>query len=465
MKKDVQKSSLSSDHTQKFNVLIVGMDGVSRLNFHRQLPKTVNLLKDLDAIELLGYNKVADNTFPNLFSLLTGIGVNNLQFKCSTLDDCPWIWSEYKKHGYVTGYGEDATELSIFQYKNHYLTKKPTDFQLIPFMKTIEKLSGHKNIFSSKICLGPVMSIEVLYDFVKKFASAVPSKHKFGFFWSTSLTHDDLNFASLADDIHVDFLKSLNSSSTLDNTILILLSDHGLRNDKIRQVYQGYLEDRLPYAFFLLPKKFTLLYPEAVKNLKNNTRKLTTAFDIYKTLQDLIYLNELKSTTLKNRSKQLEIMESKPIAISLFLPIHKTRTCTDAGIHTQWCSCHRSTVVSTKSLLVQKMSLILLLKVNSMLAAYVMCAKLSLAEIRSARMEHDLVINSPQQYIPKENAKYYTVTIRTIPGDALFEGLILHNVITNSCHVVGDVTRINMYGNQSACVYQNHIKSYCYCTC
>ena len=43
----------------KWSILVFGMDAVSRLNFHRQMPKTKKLLEELGAIEFLGYNKVS----------------------------------------------------------------------------------------------------------------------------------------------------------------------------------------------------------------------------------------------------------------------------------------------------------------------------------------------------------------------------------------------------------------------
>lgn len=58
----------------KVNVMIIGLDSVSRLNFHRQMNDTVDvLLNEMKAIELFGYNKVADNTYPNLMPALTGM--------------------------------------------------------------------------------------------------------------------------------------------------------------------------------------------------------------------------------------------------------------------------------------------------------------------------------------------------------------------------------------------------------
>lgn len=44
--------------TPKVSILIVGADSVSRSNLLRQMPQTVELLKDIGAIDMLGYNKV-----------------------------------------------------------------------------------------------------------------------------------------------------------------------------------------------------------------------------------------------------------------------------------------------------------------------------------------------------------------------------------------------------------------------
>ena len=52
---------------------MIGVDSVSRLNFHRQFPETTRILKEkLGAYEMYGYNKVRDNTFVNLVPLFLG---------------------------------------------------------------------------------------------------------------------------------------------------------------------------------------------------------------------------------------------------------------------------------------------------------------------------------------------------------------------------------------------------------
>lgn len=55
------------------SVIALGLDTVSRLNLHRQMPLTAEFIKTrLHGVDLLGYNKVADNTFPNVIPVLTG---------------------------------------------------------------------------------------------------------------------------------------------------------------------------------------------------------------------------------------------------------------------------------------------------------------------------------------------------------------------------------------------------------
>ena len=63
---------LKSDDKQKIprrkvNVVILGIDTVSHMNFIRVMPRTVEFLtKELKAVGMNGYSKVGDNTFPNL---------------------------------------------------------------------------------------------------------------------------------------------------------------------------------------------------------------------------------------------------------------------------------------------------------------------------------------------------------------------------------------------------------------
>jgi hypothetical protein len=87
---------------------------------------------------------VADNSIPNLLPVLTGRSYKEFQKECapnerSQLDDCPFIWKQFSKEGYKTGFAEDATHIPTFymDWENPF-NKPPTDFYMRPFSKFME---------------------------------------------------------------------------------------------------------------------------------------------------------------------------------------------------------------------------------------------------------------------------------------------------------------------------------------
>lgn len=85
----------------------------------------------------------------------------------------------------------------------------------------------------------------------------------------------------------------LNGDGHLSNTVVVFMSDHGIRWGSIRSTYQGQLEERLPFVVMALPKQFRQQYPKAFQNLKTNVRRLTTPFDLHETLNDFLDVNKL----------------------------------------------------------------------------------------------------------------------------------------------------------------------------
>ena len=59
-------ANTTADRAGRFSLLLLGIDSVSRMNNIRQFTKTRSLLEAMEAVELTGYNKVADNTFVNI---------------------------------------------------------------------------------------------------------------------------------------------------------------------------------------------------------------------------------------------------------------------------------------------------------------------------------------------------------------------------------------------------------------
>jgi len=85
-------------------VLIISIDSLSRLNLIRSMPITYRLLETHGFMSLEGYTKVADNTFPNVVPILTGMFVNQMTKRCwkspkDEMDECPFLWKDFKERG------------------------------------------------------------------------------------------------------------------------------------------------------------------------------------------------------------------------------------------------------------------------------------------------------------------------------------------------------------------------------
>jgi hypothetical protein len=62
--------NLDSKEEKPLNILMIGIDSISRLNLIRAMPKTTNFLESNAWYELRGYNKVAVNSLLGDFNIL-----------------------------------------------------------------------------------------------------------------------------------------------------------------------------------------------------------------------------------------------------------------------------------------------------------------------------------------------------------------------------------------------------------
>ncbi|XP_077296279.1 uncharacterized protein LOC143918323 [Arctopsyche grandis] len=462
IKNNAEKVSATKRNEYKYNVLVLGIDAVSRLNFHRTMPQTLNLLKDMGAIEFRGYNKVGDNTFPNLVPILSGLSETELHDLClprknSTFDDCPFIWKKYKESGYMTAFAEDASQIALFNYLKKGFIEAPTDYYWRTFNHVAEAEIGHEKHLNAKLCMGSRITVDVLLDYIYKFLTVLSNNLYFGFFWETSLTHDFLNYPLLGDEKYSSLISKLKEEGLLNKTIVVVLSDHGMRWGQIRTTHQGRMEERLPFLFIVLPEIFKDKFPLASSNLKRNTKRLTTPYDLHETLLDLLDPSQIVNEEIEQKISNKTYENNR--GISLFLPINQSRTCQSAAIDPHWCTCHQTRTLAVDDEDVVFVANFVVNYMNVLLNDYIQCAKLNLSRILEARigepsksLEMGGVVNVVQDY---------TVVINTEPGHGLFEATVRHTLI--GWNVTGTISRINLYGKQSHCVDNFHLKLYCFC--
>ncbi|XP_044736889.1 uncharacterized protein LOC123298859 [Chrysoperla carnea] len=386
-----------NDTTQPISVLMIVFDSVSRLNFYRAMPKTANYILSKGWFPLRAFNKVGLNTYPNIMAMMTGYNISQVQVKCNNrnpkrLDKCPLILYKYRGNGYVTAYGEDDSSINSFSYAGPGFLVKPTDYYI----------------------------------------------------------HQSLNDVSLQDSQTKLMFNNLENSGLFNKSIVIFMSDHGMRFGGYRKTYSGWLEDRLPFIFIWLPDWFRKKFPTAVKNLKLNENRLTTAFDLHLTLQDILK----KSGRLKEATPSLACPKCK----SLFEEIPFERGCEDASIDFEWCTCNGFHSIDNNIFGIDGVAEILVKRIQKILSksseTRKLCKKPSLKSVIDVR----------ESQLSTATVKFYLVTIEIDPSGK-FEGTIVKTFIKgkNSFELKGDVTRIDSYGTQSHCIHTKYYKPYCYC--
>ncbi|XP_035446774.2 uncharacterized protein LOC118273739 [Spodoptera frugiperda] len=439
----------NSSHSQEsFNVLILGIESMSRLNFHRTMPKTASFLKERGVLEFHGYNKLGDNSLPNLFPLLTGFSYKYVKKICVqnsifNVDKCALIWDKFKEKGFHTALGSDSIAGLLGNYE-YTLPRIPTDSYLQPFIFETRKLFRNQQ-YNFHPCMGSKYFYKVLLDYIYELAQHLTLHKFFGIFWEESISHEDLNSPHIMDESYVNFLTKLHKDNYLDRTVLIILSDHGMRWGKIVETEQGRLEERLPLLNILFPEQFKQRYKLAFYNIKHNVHRLTTPYDIHETLLDLLNPNSLDDSKIKERSRAPSLNKS-----SLFVPISAIRNCSSVGIEEHWCACRRGEKIKVGNKMKTMAATNLVVQINKLLKKYSQCHKLILSYIYDVYLvEHN------------GNWRIYTAMVKTEPGGGIFDGTLIQD--TSRWLISGTVSRLNLYRNHSDCVENEDIKLYCYC--
>lgn len=230
----------------------------------------------------------------------------------------------------------------------------------------------------------------------------------------------------------------------LNSTVVVFFSDHGPRFGDMRNTFQGWLEDRMPFIYFHLPPSFKAAHPNWYQNLQANKNKLTSPFDLHATLQQVLYGRVLQSPP------------GCPKCGSLLDQVSQNRSCDDAAIMSAWCTCSvtddSKSVTDDWHITAPVYDFMLVINFNlekdreNIMKGY-KCATLSFSKVTGVRRAGQSMET--------------IIAFETVPGNALFE----ITVAKDSVQVYLDrISRINKYGNQSSCVISSPLlKMFCFC--
>ncbi|XP_070182714.1 uncharacterized protein [Littorina saxatilis] len=337
------------------NVMLVGLDSMSRFSTIRLMPRLRHFLSNqLHAIEMTNYNKVGDNTFPNILGLTTGRKVDeDSQDVLSHIgvitkthmdrQDLRFLWNDFEEQGYMTLFAEDSPLIGAFNWnKGSGFVDPPTHYYYRPM--ELAKASHSKLFTHGSRCFAGLPNDELLLNYTLDFCRLLKDRPHFSLTFLCTGTHGDINGGSSVEGYHEQFLTTLKAEGLLDNTLLVYFSDHGVRGLRsargFRKTPMGKFEEMRPFLFLAFPPWFREAYPDLVERVQENAARMTTPFDIHSTLLDVLYLG----------TKDPYIGQRKTIhGISLFDEIPVGRTCVDAGIPVQYCVCLKDRPLSTQS--------------------------------------------------------------------------------------------------------------------
>ena len=456
----------------RLNILMFGFDSMSQVTWRTHLRESYKYFTEtLKGVVLEGYNIVGDGTPQALLPILTGQTEEELpearrsHAGAKPVDGHPWIWKDLNKQGYITQYGEDGAGYGTFHYRMLGFENQPTDYYMRPFYLLLE----HEASKHARYCVGETPRHLNMLNWIKDLYKMYPSERKFSFLFHSEYSHGENNhMTQWADEDLKTFLEYMEKSGFLKNTLLILMADHGPRYHGNRKTVQGKYEERLPYFSIRLPPWFQKAHPEAAKNLKTNSHRLTTPFDIHETLKDVIEFTGGGVGNIQNRG------------ISLFNEIPKERECVHAGIAPHWCACMDWSSIDTNSSDVVKAAFALVDKINLLTKANRnICTKLELESVQNAvkYAPSDKVLKfkgsqdvdgrkADMSDSMKANEILYQISITVKPSGGKYEATVKYLLNTTKFQVnEKEISRINKYGNQPRCIMRQkpHLRPYCYC--
>ncbi len=390
------------------------------------------------------------------------------------MDDIPWIWEDLKAKGYAVMKSEDRPDIMTFNWGASGFKKSPFHHyfrvfqQAMRYNEALPKFtSAHGPSYATNNCYGAKRKTDINFDYLMEFLHKYKDRKFFTFTFLAQLTHQYESGMYNLEPYLRRSIRNMSDTGILNNTLLILFSDHGYRISSYASTEPGYFEARLPVVYLVFPKWWQEKYPSLYTNLKINSRRLTSNFDLYATLFDVVNENFLSRDMADRRQR----------GISLLAEVPPSRTCRDAGIPPLWCSCGARTPLDNTSVIVQESALRVLSHLNSAINRQpTKCVPFKLSSIVEAKQLHfDREDRKEKSQI--NVATNVLITIEVKPHGARFRSTVRienqsksnnqkqNEPIEKYVLDESNIERIGIYGNQSHCIDEvdKQLRPVCLC--
>ena len=466
---------------QKMNVLIIGIDALSNLQFKRVFPLTYIYLRDLLKGNLIfdNFNSNGENSYPNMMALFNGIATTDLneygfrselnlykKYDSDYQDSIPFIWNDFEDMGYLTMYQEDSPSISTFNLGKGFRFYPTHLYGRGYWTKYYKIRTGPKQ------CHYKYHTFLTFFNFLDSFIQQMNSDINkdlgyFSFNYLNEYTHDDMYLPQELDISLRDLIAEYESKGYLDNTFFMVYGDHGVRLKSYGySTDQGKIEKNNPFVSIRLPK--VLRTTRYFQNALNNKNKLVTFFDVFQTLRQFLYINKYgiqkNDSECYDKFRINDVLDRNKRGISIFENINMNRSCQHGFIPLDNCNCilkvklkQKEFEKETKYYLEDAVSIIIdsLNKITDSNRS--LCSEFKYKSLKSI------------DKIKIANTNYYSINLLVSPGDAWFEGILKidqnFKKKTKKIKLIlnGLPKRLSIYKYHSYCVSDKFLAKYCFC--
>ena len=305
-------------HPYSNNILILYLDSVSRVNGIRQLKKTLSFFENF-----MPYNSTKFHSFQffkyHSFHFFTPGNYPKLFFDTYRVRGRGFRISYYlKKYGFVTAFSNDMCMFNPYYNFLYEFTKDELcDHEFLLCDPNIKHINS-----MTKKCLYEHTNIYYQYEYGLQFWRLYKDNRKFLLLVNNDGHEGTLELIKYNDDVIFKFLDTLYKDNLLDNTTILLLSDHGCSLPSVYYFNDFFkIEKHLPMLYIMIPDRINETYHQQYHNIFENQQKFITAFDIYNTLRFLM----LGKNHNKNKFNEDNYIHKSKFGINLFEPINKKR--------------------------------------------------------------------------------------------------------------------------------------------
>ncbi|KAI6220896.1 hypothetical protein M3Y99_01585800 [Aphelenchoides fujianensis] len=464
------------------DVHIVLLDSVSMSQFTRSMPKTTEFLRtEMDAVVFPYANKIGLNSRPNAYGYLVGERAENslpnpwgkeraggrLDELCGQpMEKENVVFFDYRNRGYRTMMVEDwRVPYNLYLQSDGLFTwwactgftRPPVEHFLNPFALRVEGRRNDKDAGLGKLLFDRQCKerhtyvLEILEEFLAKY----PQQPKFSYSGMVQLAHDDHNALYHVDQQFRDFFAR--TKQKLRNSFVFFMSDHGRWTGPVRQTLVGEMEDNNPFLVVLVPEHLRGK-SGLMEQLRANSRQLTSHFDLYATLLDILD-NAAEWNTTTDFSNSTYVHANRTLlGSSICRPLPPHRTCDSMHIPFQFCLCqHEFSLIKDETIAV-RVGELAVEKMNEAVARSEFreeCAPLSVDREHTA-------LADVQEFERQGERRIFRVNFRVQPSGGLYDAFA--EMTGDSIRLITErFPRHDRYDHQASCIPENFLRNYCFC--